>query len=315
MYSSEDQGAPWLQAQTGSLVNVLKKILVTGYGTKPPAGWSADFSSSNGSGSTFRPPSGSRMYLSVDDNASGSVRNARLTGFEIATSYNSGSGKFPTTDRGQPNFVICRKSSTTDLTRRQWVCFADAYTVYFRSLTYDFFGYYAGGFSFGDFYTSSVTPDYFNCMLHGHEVTDTDAIATEFLSAYVINMNNQLGFYGCFAPRNYAGGNNGSCRMNKVTQTAPFTTTQTYLSTTQIWPNPADNATWVCPLTLWEHTGSFTRGRTRGEYFLMAPQNAVGHGRVLSGSGGGLYSGKTLFVVAAINSYIAYEISPTVETN
>ena len=47
LYTSEDPGAPKLARAAGSLKTVLKACLVTGYGSKPAAGWEAAFEDGN----------------------------------------------------------------------------------------------------------------------------------------------------------------------------------------------------------------------------------------------------------------------------
>ena len=67
IYTSEDDRAPELEHREGGFRTVLKACLVTGYGTKPPAGWSVQES---GTSSTFIPQdvsTGCRYTVSNED--------------------------------------------------------------------------------------------------------------------------------------------------------------------------------------------------------------------------------------------------------
>ncbi|MGE3907973.1 MAG: hypothetical protein AB7K36_01385, partial [Chloroflexota bacterium] len=47
IYRSTDSGAPVLTGQAGSLLNLLDKCLVDGYGSKAAAGWSRPYTGTN----------------------------------------------------------------------------------------------------------------------------------------------------------------------------------------------------------------------------------------------------------------------------
>lgn len=67
IYTSEDDRAPELEHREGGFRTVLKACLVTGYGTKPPAGWTVQ---ENGTASTFIPQdvsTGCRYTVSNED--------------------------------------------------------------------------------------------------------------------------------------------------------------------------------------------------------------------------------------------------------
>lgn len=67
IYTSEDDRAPELEHREGGFRTVLKACLVTGYGTKPPAGWTVQES---GTASTFIPQdvsTGCRYTVSNED--------------------------------------------------------------------------------------------------------------------------------------------------------------------------------------------------------------------------------------------------------
>lgn len=68
VYKSTDPSAPTLTRTAGSWVNVLRKVLVDGYGSKPAAGWSMSTISTNQQNAIFKPNVvGGWFYLVYDD--------------------------------------------------------------------------------------------------------------------------------------------------------------------------------------------------------------------------------------------------------
>ncbi|MDX1536403.1 hypothetical protein [Arsukibacterium sp.] len=75
VYKSTDVGAPTLDRTAGSWVNVLRKVLVDGYGSKSAAGWSMSTISANQQNAIFKPNVlGGWLYLVYDDH-----RNTHVT--------------------------------------------------------------------------------------------------------------------------------------------------------------------------------------------------------------------------------------------
>lgn len=67
VYRWDDPGAPQLTQTHGSAVDVLKKCLIDGYGTKSAAGWVLEDISADNNNMIFSPASRSWMYLIYDD--------------------------------------------------------------------------------------------------------------------------------------------------------------------------------------------------------------------------------------------------------
>src|SRR5574337_1555206 len=92
VYRSSDASAPVLTGQAGSLITVLDACLISGYGSKSPAGWVKPYSGTNLA--AYRAATGNQFYFRVDD--SGTVE-ARISGYETMSDVNTGTGQFPTT--------------------------------------------------------------------------------------------------------------------------------------------------------------------------------------------------------------------------
>lgn len=74
MYRWDDPGAPQLDLNNGSMLQVLKKCLIDGYGTKQGAGWTLNEISADNNNMIFSPASQSWYYLLYDD-----ARNSFIT--------------------------------------------------------------------------------------------------------------------------------------------------------------------------------------------------------------------------------------------
>lgn len=71
LYTSEDPGAPKLAHAAGSLKTVLKACLVTGYGSKPAAGWEAVFEENNKIALRCTDAKSPQGYIRIDSGTAG----------------------------------------------------------------------------------------------------------------------------------------------------------------------------------------------------------------------------------------------------
>lgn len=131
VYRSTDTSAPTLSGTAGTLINVLDACLVNGYGSKAAAGWTKAFSGTNKAAYLMGAAAGSpRMYLRVDDTASGFTANdVRLVGYESMTDVDTGTNAFPTSGQMSGGAWL-RKSSTIDSTARPWMVIANEKAFY-----------------------------------------------------------------------------------------------------------------------------------------------------------------------------------------
>lgn len=122
IYSSTDASAPVLDGQVGSLLTVLRAVLVTGYGSKAAAGWSEPFAAAGNIG-VFRNNSavGTGAYYRFDDSASsaGVGKTAVIRGYKSMTGLSAGTDAFPTVGQEAAGLYI-RKSSAASATARPW---------------------------------------------------------------------------------------------------------------------------------------------------------------------------------------------------
>lgn len=123
-YLSSDGNAPVLNGISGSLVNVLKKCLVEGYGTKQAAGWEMPFANVGETVACFRSatPDGTNFFLQVTNAGAA----ASCFGYESMTSESAGVNRFG-------SGLSLPTSQTADATARPWVLIATDKYVYFFS--------------------------------------------------------------------------------------------------------------------------------------------------------------------------------------
>jgi len=98
LYSSTDTSAPVLVDGVGSLVNVLKKCLVTGYGAKPGLGWTQELVSPDGNVVVFR-NKGTGLFLKVSNaiNYAATGMAAKIEVFEAMRAWDVGYLRTPET--------------------------------------------------------------------------------------------------------------------------------------------------------------------------------------------------------------------------
>lgn len=126
-----DAGAPQITGEIGTLNDALHAILVTGYGTTQPAGWTREFNDAASRTMVWRPAAGPRHYLQVQDNGpgAGTYKEARIRGYETMSAYNTGTGPFPTTGQAASGRII-RKSAALSATQCPWHAVYDESTLY-----------------------------------------------------------------------------------------------------------------------------------------------------------------------------------------
>lgn len=347
-YSSYDAGAPLLTGNTGSLVGVLTACLVTGYGSQTATGWSMDYTSSTMSGSTFRPPSGSRFYLNVDDSAPITAMEARICGYETMTAFDTGSGRFPFSGsvNSKAGYFTVKKSNTLNpisdaSSIRQWILAADAYTAYMwiasdSTSTLNAGGnVYDQGFWFGDIYSFKGSSDAYRGFIVGRIEENSTANCPWDLQAsslgpasIIASLSPVAGHYLCRSHN----GKPGCVQFAKFSDTGRMYASLLYGFNG--YPNSPNKALLLSPIYIEEcdttsqvrishAAGINLRGRMRGLYGIHHPSDYFFDGQLIEGTNN--YAGKVFRIIksggnfSSTNyggkSYIAVETSATVETN
>lgn len=130
IYSSTDPGAPALSGTVGSLLNLMRALLVTGYGSSPNAkpglGWTEAFTGANKAAFRNSPITGSGYYLQVDDT---NANYGLLRAFETMTAIDTGTNLVPTAAQ-LANGLIWAKSSQASAVARAWFAIGTETCVY-----------------------------------------------------------------------------------------------------------------------------------------------------------------------------------------
>lgn len=126
-YKSTDSSAPVLTGAVASLLNLLDKCLVDGYGSKTAAGWARAFVGTNVT--AYRnslAAGGTGMHIRVDDTGGGTggAREALVRAYLTMSDINTGTIETPTVAQLAAS-IVWRKSNTVDSTARAWAIVAD----------------------------------------------------------------------------------------------------------------------------------------------------------------------------------------------
>lgn len=130
LYTSDDTGAPVLSGTVGTLVDVLHACLVTGYGTKPAAGWSRPWVDANGRRAVFKPndPQDCFFHFHDDGPNSGIPQEANFWMGSAHDGAGTLSNTAPQNIGYTPGWGI-RKSSAAGSAARDWKMYADGKTA------------------------------------------------------------------------------------------------------------------------------------------------------------------------------------------
>lgn len=130
VYSSADASAPVLDGTSGSLLALLRAILVAGYGAKAAAGWTEPFTAASNV-AVFRNDHavGTGAYYRVDDNSVSSGKSASYRGYKAMSALGSGTDAYPTVGQETVGLYI-RKSAASGSTARDWWAIACRRWIY-----------------------------------------------------------------------------------------------------------------------------------------------------------------------------------------
>jgi hypothetical protein len=349
IFQSTEIGAPQLNGNTGSLVAVLDAVLVNGFGTRQSLGWSKPLANDSLTGSLgcWRPPSGSRMILYMNDTAPtastiGGGRESWVCGYEsilgltssIYPTTGTGGGQFPSGSQTYANTGLggiaggsgslwWRKSATADSIPRYWILFGDAYIFYLFVQAGDTVGVYYG-YWFGDMY--SFRNDPYRTMIHGRCANTTNGNTYRFDGSDTGVPPLLTSMFMDFMPRTW-NGNVGSILVNKIVDmgranvnignTNPNGNSTTVMPFSGLLPvlgNPSDGNLTMVPILVCETT-AIIRGKMRGMYHLAHPTDSFYDGQIISGSNE--YAGKCFRFVkpGPANGGWLMEVSDTLDTN
>ena len=128
VYRWDDANAPVARGERRSLCDILYACLVTGYGTKPAAGWTREYVNATFDKAAFRnnPATGTGFYLQVDGAGGTYAFQPKTMSYEVMTSESSGLFPFVAAAATKDMWT----SSVAGTTARPWVLVADDRAFY-----------------------------------------------------------------------------------------------------------------------------------------------------------------------------------------
>ena len=285
VYRSTDAGAPTFNNAPGNVTALLKACLVTGYGSKPAAGWTNPYSGSNVE--VFRQGAGNLRYLWVDDSLPSSTYpyQTLYRGFEVMGSASVGSGGFPSST--QPFSVPRSSGGSVASTPHGWALIATEKFFYFfwgtSPATSPFS--YPRSMCFGD-YISYLPGDLFNTMLiaapYGEAYSTVDRLS-QLATGSVASSNSMPGHT---AARKWDG-TGGAFSIMKHTDSMKSPGGMMGVGAVQ-YPNPVDGGVYLAKIMLHEYQGAgqgVIRGEMPGLWTSCHPVGTFNHGDTFDGDG------------------------------
>ena len=120
IFRSTDASAPQFSYAAGSLKNVLKTVLVTGYGATPSLGWSLEYES--GHIAVLRQKSGIRRFIRLDDSGVVNPNYMEISAYSSMSSINYGTERMPAVGLS-PMYIW--KRNTTAVSSVPWMIIGD----------------------------------------------------------------------------------------------------------------------------------------------------------------------------------------------
>ncbi len=124
VYRYDDASAPVLTGAIGSVNDLIRACLVTGYGAKAGAGWTEEFIGTETNISAYKMGAAPFNYLRVNDSAAVSSNSyTRIIGYNTMTDINTGTNPFPTEAQVAGGLYFWKSLDGT--TARPWMIIAD----------------------------------------------------------------------------------------------------------------------------------------------------------------------------------------------
>jgi hypothetical protein len=291
-----DSGAPSVDTTAGDMIELFDYCLVS------TMGWTKEFSGTNKA--AYRPPTGNRFYLRVDD-STGLVTNVR--GYEAMSDVDTGTGLSPTTAQMANGLVVYKgKSTGSNQILDNWSFFSNGLIFYLFIDGATSGGYYSRRpIIFGDF-PSYKSGDAYNTVLIGDTGSYSSAAVPppNTLNAatsaaigghYIARDYTQLGSSTACSKRSDTGGN-----WSAILGAGSMT-----------YPAPIEGGLLMAPVWLQEG-GNGLRGLLPGLWNPLHNSPLV-HGDTFSGVGD--LSGRTFEVIGLINSGTATNGQCFIETS
>lgn len=160
----DDTSAPTLDGIAGSLIALLRAVLVDGYGSQSGLGWTLEFINTAQTIAVFRNDAvnGFGKYFRIDDTYG---MYAKISAFESMSDIDTGSGRIPGGDGSTTQYYLVKSAAASTVTR-PWLIIGDSrgvwYLSYAGNTTLATDSYYCAPSYFGDCIGRDTTDSYFS---------------------------------------------------------------------------------------------------------------------------------------------------------
>lgn len=275
-------------------------------------GWVKPFADASNIGA-FQQGGGNLIFLSVNDNAPGTARDARPLGYETMSALQTGTSPWPAAEASTMAF---RKSVTADATTRTWLLWADDRTFYWMPISVE---QTAGAYifhGFGEFFSFIPADAYRNFIIGDIAETAGAISAGNTPGDVLVAATNGAVTGGHYLNRAFHGlvVAPGFSKASALAGASPIVFGLNGAQTLT-FPNPADGGLVVSPIYILEATTTL-RGRMRGLFLPQHPPASFSDGATYSGANE--YVGRTFLIVNPAgqgSGAIALETSDTVDAN
>jgi hypothetical protein len=311
VYSSTDASAPVITNTNGSLIALLYACLVTGYGSKPGAGWSRPYTGTNLA--VFQQGAGGNgRYLRVFDGGTqgdAQGRAVKLRAYNAMTAVSTGTNPFPTTGQKSGNGMNYLYRHSSHPGTPIWTVYASSSWFWIITSTYydgSTPNYHWSMMGFGTF-NSEKAGDTFNQALIASNSDDGGWPGYTNIPMAASSMYDK----GIFVERSDTGA--GGSQFGDLVSYGTTGWLGTGNSTTFPYPNRVKSALLQEKPQLW--CDNYHRGYLPGLWAsLHIPADLGGDGTTWSGTTG-LLAGKSFRLYGALDPFYTGGAYPIIETS
>jgi hypothetical protein len=288
VYTSADAGAPVVNTLDHRRINdLLYACLVTGYGSKPAAGWTRPYDS--GYDSAFRQGGGNQFYIQINGQlVSNPPVSIGVAGYETMTAISTGTGRFPSSGNG-----VWWHGVGSSGAPRPWVVVADDRTFYLF-LDELFTGKYQPLY-FGDVYSFKTGDAYRTILvthLGGSPTWNPGSALHTYIGTTAYSILMARSHDGVVQSSPAAMHGDSSCAVEEGDAGSSMRGPLAY-------PHQPDGNIWLAPIYVHQPSSFSLRGKMRGLWHWLHHTSGIADRDTFSGTGE--LAGKTFMLLKYAN--------------
>jgi len=294
LYRATDASAPVLNGSAGTMINLLAKCLVNGYGSKSPAGWTVEYTDL-ANRMVFRAPTGHRRFLRVDDDIPSLNRLATVQAYNIMSGVDTGEGLFPLLTQSATGIQFLKSDVEDGTNLRDWILLANE-KIFYLIVNWNLSAQFVDATisCFGEYYSFNPS-DAYNTILAGKRTQS-------------FSIDSNLNPFGSYS--NISSTVDGTYTERAFTQIGSSVLMGKHGDSAKAglqFPNPTDGGVFYAPICLTEP--NVVRGILPGIWHIPHNASDMNHGDTFDGVG--VHAGKTFMICKYYQGVVALEISDT----